>query len=575
VETLEDRIAREGPVQELDAVGWAVRLAKRLEALHALGVAHGSVSPACVITQGSERGSKAILADVLRTSSSLSFQSPERITGGDLSPADDTWAVAATLYMALTGSPPFAGANDAETRQKILAASPAPLAVFDVGDDDLQHILDSAFTRDAGRRLATASALRRALEEWHPDPDVRKLSPLDEEESTDDGEDADDARTMMRASPFIIGSLPLPRRPPPAAGPPPFAAAAPPFAAAPPPFAGGPPAPPPVAAPPPFIHGPPARPVQPVVADAADEEDDDEDDNVRTMMRELPEHLLREGHAPAGGEKGSPAIAQPAGGRASYPDLPPARAPMPLPHRPVPPAPVSRPGAPKPLVREDSGDARTRMKPPTIDADDDDDDADEVRTVMREAPPDGWPEQATEPQRPVLPALREAQAMPLGPPGWPPPGGNNLASTQAFPAMSDEPDPARPLPLAGGQRWPQGGPAPSHTIPFPAVQDLDLGPPPAPPPPPQAALPGGDYPGAQPSMAGGQPSMEMMLQGPMGQMGPVGQMVPGPPGPMMPGLQLPRPSSGRRGMLVAAVIALLFAAGVTFILLRFRGLLQR
>ena len=50
METLADRISRDGPLNELDAVGWAIRLAKRIEALHALGVAHGSISPECVIT---------------------------------------------------------------------------------------------------------------------------------------------------------------------------------------------------------------------------------------------------------------------------------------------------------------------------------------------------------------------------------------------------------------------------------------------------------------------------------------------------------------------------------------------
>src|SRR5512132_2588768 len=126
VETLDDRIARDGPVKELDAVGWAIRLAKRLEALHSLGVAHGSVSPACILTSGSDRTSRAYIADVQLTTSSLAFQSPERVLGGDLSPADDTWAVACTLYTALTGTSPFAGGSDAETKQRILGGSTAP-----------------------------------------------------------------------------------------------------------------------------------------------------------------------------------------------------------------------------------------------------------------------------------------------------------------------------------------------------------------------------------------------------------------------------------------------------------------
>jgi hypothetical protein len=193
VETLADRIARDGPVSELDAIGWAIRLAKRIETLHALVVSHGSVSPACVLTEGRDRNARAFLADVQHTKSSLLFQSPERVQGGDLSAADDVWALGVTLYALLTGQNPFAGANDVEVRQKILAASPAPLAVYDVGDDDLQHIIDRLFALELANRTASAVAFRRSLEEWHPDRGVAKLPPLEDEDDDDD----DNARTML------------------------------------------------------------------------------------------------------------------------------------------------------------------------------------------------------------------------------------------------------------------------------------------------------------------------------------------------------------------------------------------
>jgi len=191
-------------VKELDAVGWAIRLAKRLEALHALGVAHGSVSPACILASSVERTAQAYLADAKLTASNPAFQSPERILGGDLSTADDTWAVAATLYAVLTGKGPFAAANEAETRQKILAAQPPPLTSHDVGDDDLQHILDHAFARELSARTTAVATLRQALEEWHPDPSVGALLPLDDEASAAAGDALDNAPTVMRPSSAIV-----------------------------------------------------------------------------------------------------------------------------------------------------------------------------------------------------------------------------------------------------------------------------------------------------------------------------------------------------------------------------------
>jgi len=195
VETLADRIARDGPLNELDAVGWLIRLTKKLEALHKRGQAHGAISPAALKTASVPRTSLGMLVDIGAAPTRLEFQSPERLTKGGASSTDDTWAAAATLYALLTGSSPFAAADEDAVRQKILSGSPAPLATFDVGDDDLQHILDAALTREIGQRASTMTALRQALESWHPDPTVKELPPVADDQPEDDDEDE---RTVMR-----------------------------------------------------------------------------------------------------------------------------------------------------------------------------------------------------------------------------------------------------------------------------------------------------------------------------------------------------------------------------------------
>lgn len=205
METLADRIAREGPINELDAVGWAIRLAKRIEEMHALGVIHGSVSPACLLMGGRDRAARARLLDVRRSPASVACQSPERVNGGGISQADDTWALACTLYAALTGNAAFGGADDAQLMQKILSSAPAPLAVFDVGDDDLQRIVDEAFARDLRHRITSVTALRQALEEWHPDPNVGALPAIEEDDPDPAGAaDEDDERTLMRSAPAVL-----------------------------------------------------------------------------------------------------------------------------------------------------------------------------------------------------------------------------------------------------------------------------------------------------------------------------------------------------------------------------------
>lgn len=194
VETLADRIARDGPLNELDAVGWIIRLARKLETLHARGLAHGSVSPAAVKTAGVPRTSLGILAGIGAAPAQRAFMSPERVAQGGVTAADDTWATAATLFALLTGHSPFSAPDEETVSQKVLNGMAAPLSLYDVGDDDLQHILDAALARNAAERASTMAALRQALEAWHPDPTVRELPALSE----DQGDDDEDERTVMR-----------------------------------------------------------------------------------------------------------------------------------------------------------------------------------------------------------------------------------------------------------------------------------------------------------------------------------------------------------------------------------------
>lgn len=366
METLADRISRDGPLNELDAVGWAIRLAKRIEALHALGVAHGSISPACVVTTAVDRSSKGVLVDVRRIPSRLAYQSPERAAGGDLSPTDDVWAIAATLYEMLTATSAFGGVNDVETRQRLSAASPAPLAVFDVGDDDLQHIIDSAFQREPAARIRNAAALRKALEEWHPDMGVRGLRALEDEDSTSDDDD-DDVRTVMRAGDLT----PEPPRAGPAVQRP----------------AAGFPAQRPAAGAPAVGFGPPpgARPMaaapKPLERVPQALHDDEDDDSAATVMREYPVPRGPDSAGRRGAGGPVPKAAPPSAPRG--PRLPPPASASAHLGSTVALDTSASPGVPDaPWASRGGGLAPAQGLPASYDDDDDDD----VRTVMREGP---------------------------------------------------------------------------------------------------------------------------------------------------------------------------------------------
>ncbi|MBK6519597.1 MAG: hypothetical protein IPG04_37050 [Polyangiaceae bacterium] len=191
METLAQWIHRRGPLAPKDAVGWAIRLAKHLEALHLHGVAHGNVSPACVLIEHTDPRARGVVADVRRTAEMVQYHSPERFRNGQLSPSDDAWGLAATLFTALTSARPF-GDLRPEVEQRHPHGLP-PLAAYGVNDDTLYAILANALVLDPSRRTSNVATLRMQLEHWFADPRVRELTALDDEE----GAEEDAAATAM------------------------------------------------------------------------------------------------------------------------------------------------------------------------------------------------------------------------------------------------------------------------------------------------------------------------------------------------------------------------------------------
>ncbi|MGK3999130.1 hypothetical protein [Sorangium sp. So ce1024] len=180
METLAARVARAGPLPARDAVGWVVRLAKRVERLHARGTVHGRLSAACVVTEDEPCASRGWLSDPLATPAFVGYRSPERAAGDGPSRRDDTWALAVTLYVALSGRLPFPAESDGELR-RLQRAGAAPRATPPGAEGDaLWRVLEQALARDARQRIVEVDALRRALEAARPGDGLEELPPLDE-----------------------------------------------------------------------------------------------------------------------------------------------------------------------------------------------------------------------------------------------------------------------------------------------------------------------------------------------------------------------------------------------------------
>ncbi len=166
METLTARLVRGGPLTEADAVGWAVRIARAVEPVHERLGEHGRISADALEIEAESCTSEGRLVDFADLPANPAYHSPERTRGGGASQADDTWALAVTLYFALSGTLPFSGSTPEEVRRKVTSVPAPPLAVFDVGDDALQQIVERALASSAAERTTSLSELRGQLEGW-------------------------------------------------------------------------------------------------------------------------------------------------------------------------------------------------------------------------------------------------------------------------------------------------------------------------------------------------------------------------------------------------------------------------
>lgn len=160
-----------GPVATETAVEWIASIADALSLLHARGAVHGAVSPRALIVIRSEPAVVPILTHLIIPPSGA-FCSPERVTGGGPSEIDDSWALAATLYAALSRRAPFQGASRKELAQAIVQASPERLGDL---DPRLWDITRRSLLSDPKERLSTAAGIRDALRDWMDQTGARSL----------------------------------------------------------------------------------------------------------------------------------------------------------------------------------------------------------------------------------------------------------------------------------------------------------------------------------------------------------------------------------------------------------------
>jgi len=176
-ESLEQRIAREGPLELADILRIGTQTASGLAAAHAQGLVHRDVKPANILlNKGVDRvmltdfGLARAVDDASLTRTGLiagtpQFMSPEQARGDAIDARSDLFSPGSVLYTMATGRRPFRAETSFGILRRITDTQPRPMREVNSKIPDwLAAIVEKLHAKVPNARFASAEEVARLLE---------------------------------------------------------------------------------------------------------------------------------------------------------------------------------------------------------------------------------------------------------------------------------------------------------------------------------------------------------------------------------------------------------------------------
>jgi eukaryotic-like serine/threonine-protein kinase len=163
--SLDDAVARHGPLPVASVLALAAGLAEGLQAIHAAGIVHRDLKPSNVLL--AEDGPRVIDFGISVTAEGFAltrtglvvgspdFMSPEQAQGHPVGPPSDVFSLGAVLVFAATGGGPFGSGPTAALLYRVVHAPPTTEALPGV----FRPLVERCLAKDPQQRPSTAQLL--------------------------------------------------------------------------------------------------------------------------------------------------------------------------------------------------------------------------------------------------------------------------------------------------------------------------------------------------------------------------------------------------------------------------------